>query len=61
MVGIILGTSNAGDEADNDFTINWRCGTAEGGMNAVSLIEQTAVDPDRYVVNVLLNYKISDN
>ena len=35
------GASNAGDEADNDFTIEWRCGTAEGGMNGVSLLEQT--------------------
>jgi hypothetical protein len=55
------GASNAGDEADNDFTITWRCGTAEGDMNAVSLIEQTAVDPDRYVVNVLFELQISDN
>jgi hypothetical protein len=55
------GTSNAGDEADNDFTITWRCGTAEGDMNAVSLIDQTAVDPDRYVVNVLFELQVSDN
>jgi len=57
------GTSNAGDEADNDFTITWRCGTAEGGMNGVSLLEQTtpAVVPDRYVVNVLFELQISDN
>ena len=55
------GASNAGDEADNDFTIQWRCGTAEGDMNAVSLIEQTAIDPDRYVVNVLFELQISDN
>ena len=53
------GASNAGDEADNDFTIQWRCGTAEGDMNAVSLIEQTGVDPDRYVVNVLFELQIS--
>lgn len=55
------GASNAGDEADNDFTIQWRCGTAEGDMNAVSLIEQTAIDPDRYVVNVLFELMISNN
>ena len=55
------GASNAGDEADNNFTITWRCGTAEGDMNAVSLIEQTGVDPDRYVVNVLFELQISDN
>jgi len=55
------GASNAGDEADNDFTITWRCGTVEGDMNAVSLIEQTTIDPDRYVVNVLFELQISDN
>jgi len=55
------GASNAGDEADNNFTITWRCGTAEGDMNGVSLIEQTGVDPDRYVVNVLFELQISDN
>jgi hypothetical protein len=55
------GASNAGDEADNDFTIQWRCGTAEGDMNGVSLIEQTGVDPDRYVENVLFELQISDN
>jgi len=54
------GDSNAGDEADNDFTIQWRCGTAEGDMNGVSLLEQTGIDPDRYVVNVLFELKISD-
>jgi len=54
------GDSNAGDEADNDFTIQWRCGTAEGDMNQVSLLEQTGIDPDRYVVNVLFELKISD-
>jgi len=30
-------------------------------MNATSLIEQTGVDPDRYVVNVLFELQISDN
>jgi len=54
------GASNAGDEADNDFTIQWRCGTAEDDMNGVSLLEQTGIDPDRYVVNVLFDLKISD-
>ncbi len=50
--------SNAGDAADNIFTLNWRCGTAEAGtivpMNAVNLIDQEpSPAPDRYVVNVL--------
>jgi len=50
--------SNAGDAEDNEFTLNWRCGTAELGaivpMNAVKLIDQQpSPAPDRYVVNVL--------
>jgi len=50
--------ANAGDAADNEFTLNWRCGTAEAGtaapMNAVKLIDQNpSPAPDRYVVNVL--------
>ncbi len=44
--------ANAGDVTDNDFTITWRCGTIEGDMNAVRLIEQS-ITPDRYVANVL--------
>jgi len=28
-------------------------------MNAVSLLEQTGIDPDRYVVNVLFELQIS--
>lgn len=55
--GVAVG-SNAGDAADNSFTLNWRCGTAEAGtvvpMNAVKLIDQEpSPAPDRYVVNVL--------
>jgi hypothetical protein len=50
--------ANAGDAADNSFTLNWRCGTTEAGaivpMNAVALINQSpSPAPDRYVVNVL--------
>lgn len=50
--------SNAGDAADNIFTLNWRCGTAEAAgtvpMNLVKLIDQEpSPAPDRYVVNVL--------
>jgi hypothetical protein len=52
--------ANAGDIADNSFTLNWRCGTSEAGtvhpMNAVSLINQSpSPAPDRYVVNVLFD------
>lgn len=55
--------ANAGDAADNSFTINWRCGTTETGgtvpMNAVSLINQSpSPAPDRYVVNVLFELEI---
>ena len=48
--------SNAGDETDNNFTIVWRAGTAEPGMNPLTLINQVPTpEPDRYVVNVLLD------
>ena len=47
-------TANAGDETDNNFSMIWRCGTLEGDMNAVALIDQNpSPQPDRYVVNVL--------
>jgi hypothetical protein len=57
--------ANAGDAADNSFTINWRCGTAEAGavapMNAVKLIDQTpSPAPDRYVVNVLFDLLVDN-
>jgi len=46
--------ANAGDETDNSFSLLWRCGTAEGDMNAVNLIDQNpSPQPDRYVSNVL--------
>jgi len=51
--------ANAGDAADNLFTIDWRCGTAEGKtsitpMNQVKLIDQKPSPvADRYVVNVM--------
>jgi hypothetical protein len=47
------GTSNAGDIAQNSFTIHWRCGTQEGTMNANSILEQT-ISADRYATNVFL-------
>ena len=55
--------ANAGDAADNSFTLNWRCGTAEAGaivpMNPVKIIDQNpSPAPDRYVVNVLFDLAI---
>jgi len=54
--------ANAGDAADNSFTLNWRAGTAETStvalhsLNAVKLIDQKpSPRPDRYVVNVLFD------
>ena len=51
--------ANAGDKTDNEFTMTWRCGTAESTllttpMNQVKLIEQ-GITPDRFVTNVLFN------
>ncbi len=57
--------ANAGDAADNSFTLNWRAGTAEGTtatvpMNQVKLIDQSpSPAPDRYVVNVLFDLSIN--
>lgn len=55
--------ANAGDNADNSFTLNWRCGTAEAGaivpMNAIKIIDQNpSPAPDRYVANVLFDLAI---
>ena len=57
--------ANAGDIADNSFTLNWRCGTVEVAattpMNAVAIIDQTpSPAPDRYVVNVLFDLSIDN-
>lgn len=57
--------ANAGDAADNSFTLNWRCGTAEAGattpMNTLPIIEQSpSPAPDRYVVNVLFDLSIDN-
>lgn len=54
--------ANAGDVADNSFSLVWRCGTIEGTttqMNAVSLLEQS-VTPDRYVANVIFDLAIDN-
>lgn len=53
IVGYDGTNSNAGDINDNDFTIHWRCGTQEGGMNPVSILEQQLA-ADRYATNVFL-------
>jgi hypothetical protein len=55
-----LTQANAGDAADNSFTLVWRCGTSEGvstPMNSTALIEQS-VTPDRYVTNVLFELAV---
>ena len=44
----------AGDVNINNFRIEWRLGTSEGGMNATSLLQQS-ISSDRYVVNVILD------
>jgi hypothetical protein len=57
--------ANAGDQNDNSFTILWRCGTTEEGngentvvpMNAVSLLNQGDINPDRYVTNVVFELR----
>lgn len=57
-------SANAGDATENSFEIHWRVGTTEtqagggaaaqyGVMNAVSLLNQGNITPDRYVTNVL--------
>lgn len=58
--------ANAGDVTENSFELLWRCGTTEAGqdnggavlvgpnpMNALSLLNQGNILPDRYVVNVV--------
>lgn len=48
----ILGFAAGGAEKNN-FTIRWRLGTGEGGMNAATLLSQS-LTPDRYITNVFL-------
>lgn len=58
--------ANAGDITENSFELLWRCGTTEAGqdnggavavgpnpMNALSLLNQGNIRPDRYVANVV--------
>ena len=58
--------ANAGDAGDNDFTLVWRCGTAESTntvnpMNASAIIDQaTSPNPDRYVTNVLFELSVDN-
>jgi len=51
VTGVLL--ASAGGAAKNNFTIQWRLGTAEGTMSATSLLAQS-LDPDRYITNVFL-------
>ena len=59
-------SANAGDATDNDFTLVWRCGTAEdtnpvNAMNSAAIIDQaTSPTPDRYVTNVLFELAIDN-
>lgn len=48
---------NAGDIADNAFSIYWRVGTQETNMNQVALIEQNLPN-DRYVTNILFDLQL---
>lgn len=43
----------AGDAAKNNFVIEWRLGTSEDLMNALSLLQQK-IPTDRYVTNMFL-------
>lgn len=52
----ITGNANAGDDKDNSFTIDWRCGTAELGMNPVKLLDMAPAS-DKYYVNVIFELK----
>ncbi len=45
--------ASAGDADKNNFTIQWRLGTQEGGMLKNSLLAQS-LTPDRYITNVFL-------
>jgi len=53
LVGYDGSNSNAGDINQNNFTIHWRCGTAEGTMNGASILSQ-GIAADRYATNVFL-------
>lgn len=52
---IVTGVAGAaaGGADKNNFTIRWRLGTAEGAMNASTLLAQS-LTPDRYITNVFL-------
>ena len=54
-VNIVTGVAgaSAGGALKNNFTIRWRLGTAQGGMNASSLLAQS-LSADRYITNVFL-------
>ena len=52
---IVTGSAGAaaGGADKNNFTIQWRLGTLEGGMNTTTLLAQS-LTPDRYITNVFL-------
>ncbi|MFZ5939729.1 MAG: hypothetical protein ACOYXB_04070 [Bacteroidota bacterium] len=57
--------SNAGDVAENSFSLLWRCGTSEAGavvpMNTESLLnQQPSPTPDRYVTNVIFELSVDN-
>jgi len=49
---------DAGDAVDNSFQINWRAGTAEGTMSAVTILHAN-IFPDRYVTNVFMDIQVA--
>lgn len=48
-----VAASSAGDGSDNRWTIDWECGTTNGTMNPLTMLEQS-VEQDRYTSNVYL-------
>lgn len=54
---LLANEGNAGDIADNAFSIYWRVGTQETDMRAVALIEQNLPN-DRYVTNILFDLQL---
>jgi len=53
------GTGNAGNAADNAFTLHWQVGTMNGGMNATNMLDHVAggdfvIDTYTTVINLTL-------
>jgi hypothetical protein len=53
----IIVTQDAGNAADNTYTLEWELGTTNGGMNALTLLEQGNLTPDNYIANVFINVR----